>query len=197
MSTTARARGLSTVGVHTPHDLIATALRSMLTGQPGLAVLPRSSDTAPDLLLYDVIGLVGGDTGELDEWLARPSTTVVALGRLLRPDLVALARERGVGSAVPLSASTEEFRCAVRDALAGRLEALTASADSAGLSPRETDVLRLVMQGLGNQEIADELYLSINSVKTYIRSAYRKMDVTTRSQAVAWCLRHGFPPRAA
>ena len=65
---------------------------------------------------------------------------------------------------------------------------------AAGLSPRETDVLRLVVHGLSNQEIADELFLSVNSVKTYIRSAYRKGGVTTRPQAVAWCVRHGFPP---
>jgi DNA-binding NarL/FixJ family response regulator len=187
---------ISTVAVVTPHDLVATALHSMLTGQPGLAVLPRSSTAAPDLLLYDVIGLLDGDTGELDEWLTHPRTTVVALSRPFRPDLVALARERGVEGAVPLSASTDELRCAVRDALAGRLDEATTSADSVGLSPRETDVLQLVVQGLGNQEIAQELYLSINSVKTYIRSAYRKIGVSSRAQAVAWCLGHGFPPKA-
>ena len=62
-----------------------------------------------------------------------------------------------------------------------------------GLSPRELDVLREVVNGLSNHEIADELYLSINSVKTYIRSAYRKAGVTTRAQAVSWCVRKGFP----
>ena len=66
----------------------------------------------------------------------------------------------------------------------------------AGLSPRETDVLRLVVQGLSNHEIADELFLSINSIKTYIRSAYRKIGATTRPQVVAWCVQHGFPPPA-
>ena len=35
--------------------------------------------------------------------------------------------------------------------------------------------------------------VSVNSVKTYIRSAYRKIGVTTRPQAVSWCVRHGFP----
>ena len=54
--------------------------------------------------------------------------------------------------------------------------------------------LRLVVLGLSNQEIAGELYVSVNSVKTYIRSAYRKIGVTTRPQVVSWCVRHGFPP---
>ena len=66
--------------------------------------------------------------------------------------------------------------------------------DTVGLSPRETDVLRLVVLGFSNQEIAGELYVSVNSVKTYIRSAYRKIGVTTRPQVVSWCVRHGFPP---
>ena len=64
-----------------------------------------------------------------------------------------------------------------------------------GLSRRESEILRLVVAGHGNQQIADALYLSINSVKTYIRSAYRKMDVTSRAQAVVWGIQHGFLTR--
>lgn len=60
-----------------------------------------------------------------------------------------------------------------------------------GLTPREQEVLTLIAQGLTNQEIADLAYLSINSVKTYIRSAYRKIGVTRRSQAVRWGLLAG------
>jgi DNA-binding CsgD family transcriptional regulator len=61
---------------------------------------------------------------------------------------------------------------------------------SPALSEREEQVLALIAQGLTNQEIADRVYVSINSVKTYIRSAYRKIGVSSRSQAVAWGLRH-------
>ena len=63
-----------------------------------------------------------------------------------------------------------------------------------GLSPRESEVLALICQGLSNVEIAERAYLGINTVKTYIRSLYRKIDVTTRSQAVIWGLSHGFAP---
>lgn len=66
------------------------------------------------------------------------------------------------------------------------------------LSPRELDVLRLVTNCSTNQEISDQLYVSPNSVKTYIRGAYRKIGATTRSEAVVWGVRHGlledFPP---
>jgi DNA-binding CsgD family transcriptional regulator len=104
---------------------------------------------------------------------------------------------------VGLGASEEEIVGVVLSAAAGTLDdsevARTAELEThlggvAGLSPRETDVLRLVVQGLSNHEIAGELLLSINSIKTYIRSAYRKIGVTTRAQAVAWCVRNGFPP---
>jgi DNA-binding CsgD family transcriptional regulator len=61
-----------------------------------------------------------------------------------------------------------------------------------GLTRREAEVLGLIARGLSNQEIANATYLSINSVKFHIRTAYRKLGVTRRSQAVGWGLRHGF-----
>ena len=63
-----------------------------------------------------------------------------------------------------------------------------------GLSARESEVLALIAQGLSNQEIADGAFLSINSVKTYIRSAYRKIGVERRTQAVLWATGNGFVP---
>ncbi len=46
-------------------------------------------------------------------------------------------------------------------------------------------------RGLTNQQIADHYYLSINSVKTYLRAAYRKIGVASRGEAVGWAIRHG------
>ena len=63
-----------------------------------------------------------------------------------------------------------------------------------GLTPREVDVLGLIAAGLTNQEIADRLYLSINSVKTYIRTAYRKIGAERRAHAVVWVERHALTP---
>lgn len=58
------------------------------------------------------------------------------------------------------------------------------------LSPREEHVLSLVAQGLSNREIAQVCYLSVNTVKTHIRTGYRKIGVSRRAQAVAWMLEH-------
>ena len=64
----------------------------------------------------------------------------------------------------------------------------------AGLSPREAEVIALITQGLSNQEIADRAFLAINTVKTYIRSAYRKIGVERRTQALLWAVDNGFKP---
>ena len=56
---------------------------------------------------------------------------------------------------------------------------------------REAGVVTLIARGLTNEEIAQEAHISINTLKTYIRSAYRKMGVERRSQAVRWGIEHG------
>jgi DNA-binding NarL/FixJ family response regulator len=63
-----------------------------------------------------------------------------------------------------------------------------------GISDREAEILALITQGRSNAEIARITYLSPNTVKTYIRSVYRKIGVTSRTQAVLWGVRHGFSP---
>lgn len=65
---------------------------------------------------------------------------------------------------------------------------------SAGLSMRESEMISLICQGVSNAEIAETSYLSPNSVKSYIRSAYRKIGVSTRAQAVAWGIQNGLLP---
>ncbi len=64
-------------------------------------------------------------------------------------------------------------------------------AEDVGLTPRECEIVGLIVSGLSNREIGERLQLSINSVKTYIRSAYRKMGVERRTQAVLWGLDNG------
>jgi two-component system, NarL family, response regulator LiaR len=65
-----------------------------------------------------------------------------------------------------------------------------------GLTVRESELIALITAGLGNRGIAEQTCVTINTVKSYVRSAYRKMGVTTRAQAVLWAIQHGFlaPP---
>ena len=59
-------------------------------------------------------------------------------------------------------------------------------------TPRETDVLELISEGLGNREIAERLYLSEETVKTHIRSILAKLQAKSRAHAVALAIRRGF-----
>jgi DNA-binding NarL/FixJ family response regulator len=196
----------STVVILTPHEIVTVGLRAMLAESPAaLRFLPADTDDVPDIVLYDVVSLLDDDGSELDHWAHEVGTTLVALTRPLRPDLGTRALQLGAVAALPLSSSSTTVRAVVHDALAGTLAEQNGASPGlhhdrlgaeVGLSPREIDVLREVVNGLSNHEVADELYLSINSVKTYIRSAYRKIGVTTRAQAVSWCVRNGFPAPA-
>lgn len=58
------------------------------------------------------------------------------------------------------------------------------------LSARERVVMLLMGEGRSNAEIAAELYISVNTVKTYVRTSYRKIGATRRSQAVLWVVAH-------
>ena len=59
------------------------------------------------------------------------------------------------------------------------------------MSQRELDVLRLVVDGLSNQEIADKLILSVETVKTHMRHIMEKLAVSDRTQAAVKAMREG------
>ena len=203
------------VGIVTPQDVVARGLRTILEEEIGadagtdLVVTVESPDGEldgapdgdPDVVLYDAIGLLDGGTTELDHWVKDSSAVVVAVSQDLRPDLASTALARGARAAVSVGASAHDLAEVVTAAVAGNLEEVPAAQEGerfsrlgggAGLSDREVDVLSLIVCGVSNQTIASTLFLSVNSVKTYIRSTYRKAGVDNRAQAVAWALAHGF-----
>lgn len=61
----------------------------------------------------------------------------------------------------------------------------------AGLTPRELDVLRLVAAGMSNGEIAEQLYLSRNTVKVHVANILAKIGVHNRAAATEFALRNG------
>ena len=75
--------------------------------------------------------------------------------------------------------------------LGGREQEMTSSSEVDQLTTRERETLALIATGKSNDEIAQEMQISLNSVKSYIRSAYRKTGVQSRSQAVLWAVSHG------
>ena len=60
----------------------------------------------------------------------------------------------------------------------------------AGLTPREVEVLRLVAQGMTNEQVANQLVISPRTVDTHLTSIYGKIDVSSRSAATRYALEH-------
>jgi NarL family two-component system response regulator LiaR len=57
-------------------------------------------------------------------------------------------------------------------------------ASEVGISPREEEVLRLIAAGHSNQEIADKLFLSLNTIKKHTSTLFRKLEAERRTQAI-------------
>lgn len=62
---------------------------------------------------------------------------------------------------------------------------------SASLTPQELRILSLVGQGLSNEEIARHLYIEVDTVRTHLKSLYRKLGLRSRYEAIVYALRHG------
>ena len=185
-------------------DIVEGGLVAMLGAHhASIELLPRAENAAGvngpvDVVVYDVLGLLHEGTEDL-RGLIDLSKGVIALGRDLRPDLAARAIRQGAVTTVSMGTQADVLVAAIeavyRGESAGPATEPEWLAQAEGLSEREAQVLGLIARGLTNPAIADELYLSVNSVKTYIRSAYRKIGVARRSQAVGWAMNHGFTSR--
>ena len=160
-----------------------------------------------DVVLYDSFAQPESDKQEI-QWLAdNPRSRHVAVYTWnFQPALVEQARRQGATGylsktlrAVDLVAALEAVSSGevVVSEPPGRARAangLDWPGRSEGLTDRESEVLALITQGMSNADIADLTYLSPNTIKSYIRAIYRKIDVASRTQAVLWGVRHGFQP---
>ncbi|MBM7507115.1 DNA-binding NarL/FixJ family response regulator [Nocardioides salarius] len=159
-----------------------------------------------DVVLYDTFGQDQGDGVDLPTLVDDGRAKVVVFSWNTEPDLVERALARGASGYLSKQVTGQEMAWALQQVAAGAELRPQDVGDSAlpevgawpgrdrGLTAREAEVLALICAGLSNQQIAERTYLSINSVKTYIRTAYRKIGAGSRSQAVAWAMQHGFRP---
>jgi DNA-binding NarL/FixJ family response regulator len=186
-------------------DVVQGGLETILRGAPDLELLDRFPHfgVIPDVVVYDVIGVEADEGTELFGFIEDQQSAVVVVGRPQRPDLAARAMAHGAAAYVSLEAAGDEILEVIREAARqgapfqdpdAQAPALGGEAD---LSPQEVDLLGGVVRGYSNLEIAEQMALSPNTVKSYIRSAYRKIGVQTRSQAVSWCIQRGFDPGRA
>jgi DNA-binding NarL/FixJ family response regulator len=192
------------------YEMVVAGVAAMLTPyQDRVTVveldsgLPVMSDV--DVILYDTFGQVQGDGVDLPDLVQGTDAKVVIFSWNLQPELVRRAIEHGANGYLSKGLGGAEIVAALERVRDGEVVVPAVAHDhdrgagvwpgrEHGLTEREAEVLALITQGLSNQEIAERSYLSINSVKTYIRMAYRKIGVTRRSQAVVWGMKHGFEP---
>jgi DNA-binding NarL/FixJ family response regulator len=198
------------VALMNDYEVIVSGLQQMLAPYADRvrvveldSLLPVHSEV--DLLLYDAFGRERV-TGPVEQVIRDTSAQVVIYTWHLAPELVEEALGKGAVGCLSKSLDALDLVAALEKVHAGSVivsddpgpEAAIVTADWPGrpheLSARESEVIALIAQGLSNQEIADRAYLSINSVKTYIRSAYRKIGVERRTQAVLWATENGFVP---
>jgi NarL family two-component system response regulator LiaR len=168
-----------------------------------VSLLPVESEI--DLLLYDTY-TQEQVAGQPEEVIAETPAKVVLYTWHLGKGIVEKALAAGAVACLSKSMAADELVGALERVHRGDVVVsddpgpdapLTTKAwpgKEHGLSPRESEILALIAQGLSNQEVAQRAFLSINSVKTFIRSAYRKIGVQRRTQAVLWATAHGFVP---
>jgi LuxR family maltose regulon positive regulatory protein len=176
-----------------PAEVAARAMRRLRSGDPAGAVrLAMTLDGNP--AVHPSVRL----SGLLVEAIAREAMhepgTAAALERALEISQAGGLRRPFLDAGAPLL-DVLRGHAGLRDAgapfLAEILDMLPAACDGAApasresLSERERAVLRLMPTLLANSEIAGELFVSVNTVKTHVKNIYRKLDVGSRREAVA------------
>jgi NarL family two-component system response regulator LiaR len=194
------------------YELVVAGVAAMLADDRHrirVTALDASADSLDgvDVVLYDTFGPVNSSMDCLEELVRRSRVPVIVFTWKLRPAVAREALDRGASGYLSKALTGPQIADAIQAVLQGEIvvspDVATAEAqvggdwpgrDIAGLTAREAEMLTMIAAGMSNQEIADRSYLSINSVKTYVRIAYRKIGAQRRSQAVRWALENGFTP---
>jgi len=171
------------------------------SGEPVVALVGQ---TGPDVVLLDV-RMPGMDGLTVLEHLqARyPSIAVVMLSGIEDPALVRAALERGAAAFVLKGIDPRDLAGAVRQVMRGTIfraldrpgvGALSAL-EEAGLSPRELSILQALESGGSNREIAERLFVAEQTVKFHLTNIYRKLGVSSRTEAVHYAYTNGLVER--
>ncbi|OBJ62769.1 response regulator transcription factor [Mycobacterium sp. 1423905.2] len=194
------------------YDVVVKGVANMLDPYRDRVVIAELDSTMPvedavDIALYDSFAQPESDHEEIGVLVANPrARRVVVYTWNFHPDLIESARQRGAHGYLSKTLPARELVAALEAVHAGEevISDVAPRARSApgldwpgrgeGLSDREAEVLALITQGKSNADVARLTYLSPNTVKSYIRTIYRKLGVASRTQAVLWGVQHGFTP---
>jgi DNA-binding NarL/FixJ family response regulator len=193
------------------HDIEVVGEAS--TGREAVALAEKLQ---PDVVLMDVV-MGEGDGIEATRTIRQrcPKTQVLVLTVHADQELFRRAIAAGAVGYVLKDISPENLVRAIRAVYSGKtmvsprilrglVEEMQRRAEEGGLggirrahglTEREVEVLLAVAQGSSDKEIAAQLFVSQSTVKTHLRSIYRKLGVRNRAQAAAWAVEKGLGDR--
>ncbi|MBW7882082.1 MAG: response regulator transcription factor [Caldilineaceae bacterium] len=197
------------------HPVVREGLRGLLSFKPGFEVIGEAEDgdeavqqaaaLKPDVIVMDLeMPRQNGLEAARAILADAPNARILLLTSFARDQRIFTCLDSGVlGCLLKDSAPQELFR-AIRDVHRGQLalhpaiarrvlqrRQMTQSEENPqGLTEREIEVLRLIARGLSNQEIADELVISLPTVRTHVNHILSKLSLENRSQAILYALRH-------
>ncbi len=167
----------------------------------GLEAVDLALALSPDLVLMDLrMPGIDGDEATARILAAKPSVRILILTTYESDDSILTAIEAGASGYLLKAAPQEEILAGVRSvargevALAPSIAALLVQrlkAPAPSLSPRETQVLKLVADGQSNPSIASTLFLSEATVKTHLLHVFEKLGVSDRTRAVTRAMELG------
>ena len=199
------------------HGIVRQGLRMYLGSDPEIEIIGEARDGAealklahqlhPDVVLMDLLmPVMDGIAATSAIRRELPDTEVVALTSVLEDAAVVEAVRAGAIGYLLKDTEAHELRRAIKAAAVGQVqlspqaaarllrEVRTPENGKAALTERETEVLRLLAQGLSNKEIAQSLSVGEQTVKTHVSHILEKLAVPSRTQAALYAMRTGLVP---
>jgi DNA-binding NarL/FixJ family response regulator len=195
------------------HAVVRRGLAELLSSTPDIEVVGTADDgdgvlalvrsEEPDVVLMDLqMPGTDGVTATRLVVTAEPHVQVLVLTSFSDSERIVAALDAGAVGYLLKDADPDDIIAGVRAVARGEsplhpraarelLLSRSRPAERPALTARETDVLRLVQQGLANKQIARRLGISERTVKAHLTSAFQRIGVVDRTQAALWAERHG------
>jgi len=198
------------------HPMVRAGLAGMIQAETGLRLVGEACDgqeavrlipgCRPDVVLLDLVMPRLDGIGVIEALHASlPETRFVILSSMLDPEAVRRAVRAGARGYLLKTASSQELVTMIQQVHGGRrvlgpevTDALIAieqtHSPGADLTPRERQILGWMVQGLGNQDIAERMGIALPTVKFHVTNVLGKLQVDSRTEAVVLALRHKLIP---